>query len=417
MARIVLTCFGSYGDVHPFLGLALELRRRRHDPVLALPPSYRRMVESEGLPFRPVRPDVDLQDRDLAGRIMDSTRGTDAVFSDTLIPSLDDTFADLMEATEGADLLVTHPTSLTGPTVAEERGLPWASTVLAPLSFFSVHDPVVPAPAPWIHALTSRSRMLSRLFLRQTRRITQKWAEPVRRFRTERGLAPGPNPILEGQHSPWRVLALFSRTMAAPQPDWPDHTRVTGAILWDGPGEASIPPRLVDFLDAGDAPLVFTLGSSAVGAAGSFYEVAARVSRRLGRRAVLLTGTHPGNRPSLDGADLLVIDAARYSALFPRAEAVIHHGGAGTLHQALRAGRPMLVVPFAHDQPDNASRAERIGVARIIPPRRFDDKRLAHELRELLANASYRERARATARVVAEEGGATAAATALEELL
>jgi len=112
MARIVLTSFGSYGDVNPYVGLALALRSRGHEPVLALPAAYREAAAREDLAFRAVRPDVDIHDRAFAARIMDPSQGTDVTFGELLVPNLAETAADLEAAAAGADLLVTHPASL-----------------------------------------------------------------------------------------------------------------------------------------------------------------------------------------------------------------------------------------------------------------------------------------------------------------
>jgi len=171
------------------------------------------------------------------------------------------------------------------------------------------------------------------------------------------------------------------------------------------------------WIDAGDPPLVFTLGTSAVAAAGSFYEVSAEAARRLGRRAVLLAGRHEENRQGAMGADVFVTDFARHAALFPRAAAIIHQGGAGTLHQALHSGRPMLVVPHAHDQPDNAYRARRLGVARTLAPHRYRVARLTRDLRLLLEDPSYARRAEEVADTVRGEPGVQGAADAVEEVL
>lgn len=418
MSRIVLTSFGSFGDLNPYLGVGRALRARGHEVRLAMPALYRELVEREGLEHRAVHPDLDVQDRALAARIMDPVRGTDVLFDEVLLPSLERSVEDLAEAARDADLLVTHPAALAGPIVAGELGLRWASSVLAPMSFFSCHDPVVPAPAPWMHALTSRSGAASRLLLWQTRRITRKWAEPVWALRRARGLPDGGNPILEGQHSPYLVLGLFSRVLADPQPDWPEHVTVTGAILHNGPGAADPPPELEAFLRAGDPPLVFTLGTSAVYAAGDFYERSVAAAERLGRRAVLLVGSDPGHLPGrVDPARVFVADFVRHDALFPRAAAIVHQGGAGTLHQALRSGRPMLVVPWAHDQHDNAHRAKRAGVARTLRPSRYRTDRVEREIRTLLEEPAYAERARRVGEIVAAEPGAEGAASALERLL
>jgi UDP:flavonoid glycosyltransferase YjiC (YdhE family) len=417
MPRIVLTSFGSFGDVNPYIGLGLALKARGHTPVLAMPAIYRLVVEPLGLGFKAVRPDLNPDDHALVRRIMHPKDGPEALFRDLLLPALAAAYEDLSAVCADADLLVTHPATLAGPIVAERRGERWASSVLAPLSFFSATDPPVPAPLPWVHGLLTRSPWLTRLFLRVTHRITDRWAEPVRRFRRSIGLPAGANAILEGQHSPHLVLAMFSRLLADPQPDWPVNTVVTGPVLYNGAAPPELSEELERFLAAGPPPIVFTLGTSAVEAAGSFYEVSARAARRLGRRAVLLVGRHAHNRPRELGDGLLAIEYAPHATLFPRAAAIVHQGGAGTLHQGLASGRPTLVVPHAHDQPDNAMRVARLGVSRTLYPRRYTEAAVVRELDALLMDEAYAVRAAQIGTRVRSEHGESAACDALERLL
>jgi UDP:flavonoid glycosyltransferase YjiC (YdhE family) len=262
-----------------------------------------------------------------------------------------------------------------------------------------------------------RSPWLSRTFVGLLRRITRRWAEPVQRFRERIGLQPGANPLLEGQHSPHLVLAMFSSVLGQPQPDWPPNVVVTGPVLYNTPASPESAATLERFLASGPPPIVFTLGTSAVEAAGSFYEVSARVAQRLGRRAVLLTGRHAHNRPGNLGDHVLAIDYAPHAALFPRAAAVVHQGGAGTTHQALAAGRPTLIVPWAHDQPDNAMRVARLGVSSTLPPRRYTVRNVARALDRLLSDTACARRAVEVGAVVRREPGAARACDALERLL
>lgn len=417
MARIVLTSFGSFGDVNPFIGLGLALAARGHAPVLAMPPIYREVVTAQGLGFHGVRPDLDPGDLALVARIMDPQRGSEVLFKELLLPGLTEAFEDLQAVCSGADLLVTHPAALAGPIVGELSGRPWASSVLAPMSFFSAADPMVPPPAPWVHGLLTRSPWLSRAFVRLTDRITRPWAEPVRRFRQALGLPDGENPILNGQHSPYLVLALFSRVLGEPQPDWPAHATVTGPILYNGPAQAEASAELEEFLASGQAPVVFTLGTSAVEAAGGFYDISARAMRRLKRRAVLLVGRHARNRPPDLGDDILAVDYAPHATLFPRAAAIVHQGGVGTTHQALAAGHPTLVVPHAHDQPDNAMRVARLGVSRTLYPKHYREDAVVRELDRILREPAYDAAAAGVAERVASEDGPAAACDALERLL
>lgn len=417
MARFVLTSFGSFGDVNPYIGLGLALKARGHAPVLAMPPIYREMVAAEGLEFRGIRPDLPVDDHDLTRRIMDPGRGTEVLFRELLLPGLEQSHADLAEVCVGADLLVTHPATLAGPIVAEQVKAAWASSVLAPMSFFSAIDPVVPPPAPWLHGLLTRSPWLSRAFVALSERITRPWAEPVQRLRLSLGLKRSANPILAGQHSPHLVLAMFSRLFGEPQADWPANVVVTGPVLYNGSAPPALSAELERFLAAGPPPVVFTLGTSAVEAAGSFYEVSARAAARLGRRAVLLIGRHAHNRPDRLGDDVLAIEYAPHATLFPRAAAIVHQGGVGTTHQALASGRPTLIVPWAHDQPDNAMRAARLGVSRTLGPRRYTDANVARELGELMSEERYGARARQVGEQVRAERGPERACDALERLL
>ena len=412
-ARIVITTFGSSGDVHPYIGLALALKARGHSPVIATSEYYRAKVERAGIEFRPVRPTFDPTDPSVVAPIMDPVRGGEYLICDIAMPNLRDSHADLRHIARGADLLITHPLTFAGRVVAEELGVSWLSSVLAPMSFFSAHDLPVFAAAPQAHAARHLGLAACRSIIHVAKLAARHWADPVRALRAELGLPAAPDPIFEGQHSPTGVLALFSRVLADVQPDWPPRTHITGTVFYDGATSSTDLPRGLDqFLERGPAPIVFTLGTSAVGAAGRFYEESAAATRRLGARAVLLVGHDPRNRPAAPVPDdIFVCDYAPYSALFPRAAAIVHQGGVGTTAQALRAGRPMLVVPYAHDQPDNAFRVERLGVARVLYPKQYRTARIVETLALLLADRSIASAAaKIGARVRAEDGPAAASA-------
>jgi UDP:flavonoid glycosyltransferase YjiC (YdhE family) len=418
--RIVLATYGSFGDVHPYLAIARALQARGHRPVLATSNIYRAKVEALGLDFHPIRPDAPDLDADpgLAARAMEPKRGTEVVVRELVLPFLRQSYDDLSEAARGADLLVSHPLTFAIRMVAEKQGLPWASSLLAPIGFISAHDPPVPPQAPWCEWLRPLGPLFHRVFFRLIRKSMRSWSTPCDALRAELGLPPLADPLFEGQHSPGLVLALFSAELGRPQRDWPPQTCVTGFPFFDSDAASSSDGSLERFLAAGPPPLVFTLGSSAVMAAGDFYEESLQAARLLGRRAVLLIGNRPGRLPVGPlGSDAVACAYAPHSQLFPHAAAIVHQGGVGTTAQALRAGRPMVVVPFAHDQPDNAARVRRLGVARVLSRRRYRVARVASELRRLLGNPRYAERAAVVGARVQAEDGASAAAEALEKLL
>jgi len=419
--RIVFSTFGTFGDVNPLIALALELKRRGHTPVLAAPAMFREKIEPLSIEFTPVRPDQDPNDKRMVEMIWDIKKGTERGLREFLFPAIRDSYQDLLEAVTargGADLLVTGELAYAGPIVADKTGIPWASYVLAPLSFFSGYDPPVLPPYPTLSKVPSIVPRIGRLVPRFARVVTRKWSEPLYALRRELGLPEGENPIFDAKHSPRLVLALFSRVLGDPQPDWPRNTLITGFAFYDGDaGKTDLAPQLERFLAAGPPPLVFTLGSAAVMAAGDFYEQSAGAVEQLGERAILLVGNEPHNRPSRALSEKICVGPyAPFSKIFPRASAIVHQGGVGTTAQALKAGRPMLVMPYSHDQPDNARRVRHLGVAKVIQRKNYIAEKAANKIRDLLEDATYGRRAAEVARVIALENGVATACDALERM-
>lgn len=395
--RILIATFGSLGDIYPYLAIAEKLTQQGAEITFITSAVHRALIETSGFQFRPMRPELK-PDPEMFRRLMDEFRGGRYLLSKILFPAIRDSYRDVMAAIPGHDLLVTQVAAFAGPLAARSTGIPWVSTVLAPLSFFSRADPSVLA-SPLI-GLRRRSVALTRMFNSLAKRSTERSTLAVRQLAGELGLSDSGNPIFEGQHSPTRVLALFSRHFAAPQPDWPSGTVATGFPLR---APAPVTPAVEDFLAAGPAPVVFTLGSSAVFSPGKFFQIA----QQLRQRVLLLAGPEAAQIPRTK--DVLAIDYAPHSAVFPHALAIVHQSGIGTMSEALRSGRPSLIVPFAYDQPDNAARCERLGVARVLSRRALSLRNLRQAL-ESLANASYSIAASSLAARIRQEDGASEAA-------
>ena len=420
MSRIVLTTAGSLGDLYPYIAVALGLRERGHEAALATNQRYQEKIESLGLGFHSVRPDCDwLLDPEKVRRLSHPRLGLLRVGREWLMPAVRESYEDTLQAVEGADLLVSMVANYAARLVAEKTGMPWASALHIPLGFFSAYDSPTLDLAP---VLTRRLRGLGSSFWRPLfwggKRASRFLAKPWYQLRTDLGLPPAKegNPLADG-HSPELVLALFSKLLAEKQPDWPRSTVTTGFPFgsWEGEEELSSPLRR--FLDRGSPPIVFTLGSAVSMGAGSFYEDSIGCAKRLGRRAVLVVGQDPTARALPQGDDIFCVDYAPFSELFQRAAVVVHHGGVGTTGLGMRAGRPMLIVPHAWDQPDNGDRATRLGVARTLPRRRYSPQRAARALRPLLEDSAYSERALKVQEAILKEDGVKTACDAIEDLL
>lgn len=418
MPRIVFATFGSLGDLHPVIALALEMKRRGHDVLVATTENYREKLSALGLAFRAIRPDLLAGGEHIVAEIMDGARGTERLMKAHMFPAVGDMYEDLAAIVPGADLLVASELVFVAPILAHTQRVPWVAYFLAPVSLFSMQDPpVLPLPPPlqWLPRLGPPAlRMVKRL----GKIVSHSWWRPLRKLRRRHGLSAGGHPLFEGKISPLLNLALYSPALQSPQPDWPAHTVQAGFCFFDenaGAAPAPLPQAVEEFLQAGEAPIVFTLGSAAVYIARDFYIESARAAEQIGRRALLLLG--PNSPPPNLPPSILAWDYLPYASIFPRAAALVHQGGVGTTAQALRSGRPMLVVPFAHDQFDNAGRVVRIGTGRTITRPAYQAARVAAEISILLRKADYARMAAKIGAHIRAESGVTIAGNALERAL
>jgi UDP:flavonoid glycosyltransferase YjiC (YdhE family) len=418
--RVLLATIGSLGDLHPMLALALGLRERGHRPSVAATDLYRAKVEGLGLEFRPLRPHTGAQDPEVMRVVMDMRRGPEFLLRKLILSALADTYDDLLAAAAGADLMIAGEIVFAAPLVAEKLRMPWVSAILSPFSFYSTYDPPVSPYLPSLDLLSARTRPLNRAVIALGRLGTRHWFDPVRQLRRKVGLGPGGHPLFEDKFSRDLTLALFSPQIAPPQPDWPSNTIQPGFVYYDrDDARSSLPPELEAFLQAGEgrpeaAPIVFTLGSSAVHDPRGFFEESAKAARILNRRAVFLIGQNPP--PELT-ADSIALPYAPFSELFPRAAVVVHQGGSGTTAQALRAGRPALVMPCGFDQPDNAARVKRIGAGLSISRGRYKGRAAAGKLARLLDDPFFAANAEAIGRRIRIEDGLGGACEVIERLL
>ncbi|RYG64973.1 glycosyltransferase, partial [bacterium] len=273
--RILFTTFGSLGDLHPYIAIALEAKKRGHEPVFATAAKYRAKVEALGLEFRTVRPDLPPEDEfaPMAKKVMDLKDGPRYLFQDILSPVLRESYADLLEASDGMDLLISHPAVLTCPLVAQKTGKKWMSSCLAPISLWSKSDPPVPPTVPQFDFLRALGPIWPTIMFGLGRAGTKAWVDEVDRLREEVGVPSLGHPMFEGQFSPYGTLALFSRHFAPVQKDWPSNTTATGFCFYDAKGyekqvAAPEPVRELSYqewVDNGEAPADWPVRSKADG--------------------------------------------------------------------------------------------------------------------------------------------------------
>jgi UDP:flavonoid glycosyltransferase YjiC (YdhE family) len=247
------------------------------------------------------------------------------------------------------------------------------------------------------------------------RMATAHWWRPVRDLRIAEGLRPSCDPLMKDKFSPDLVLALFSTWLAQAQPDWPKQTFQPGFLFHDGAAPADeLQPEIKRHIESHGPPVVFTLGSTAVSYPGDFYRTSIEAAKRLGTSGILIGATAKAERVT---NKILSVPYIPYSRIFPEASVIAHQGGSGTTGQALKAGRPMLFVPWGWDQPDNALRAVLRGSALSIRKDQYSIDTAVAALDRLKTDPSFAQSARAAAEHVRKEAGLAEAANQIMSML
>jgi UDP:flavonoid glycosyltransferase YjiC (YdhE family) len=395
MLNIVLIALGSAGDVQPFLALGLGLRARGRRVILATSGHFAHIVRGAGLEFIELGTAAEYNAVIQRPEVWDPIGCVRPIIDWVVLGPLRRAFQIIADQNVPGTTVVAAPITALGARIAQEKlGVPLVTVALYPSLFRSVVCPPVQRPLPLARGLP---RFWNRFWywLSDVVLFDRLIGPEVNAFRAELGLAPARRFFGEASFSPQRILGLFPDWFGPPQADWPAQVRLTGFPLHDGFASTALAPDVEAFLDAGAPPIVFSPGS-AMRHGRAFFEAAADACRRLGRRGVLVSPFRDQVPRSLP-VGVRQFDYVSFRRLFPRAAAVVHHGGIGTSALGLASGTPQLVMPMAYDQHDNAARLEALGVARVLEPARFQGARLARSLAALLDRPAVAARCRAHA--------------------
>lgn len=412
--KIVLTTFGTLGDLHPAMTIAQELQTRGHHVVIATNEAYRSQVERIGINFHPLRPNLPVElGWEWTKLVLDGDIKNKELM-DLFCSTQRQTYEDLLKATQTADLLVSmNCTVVVAPLVAEKTKIRWVTCFLDP--YYVFYDVMGVSQFAWLNHLVVKVVTFLLSFVPSVLLLHKQ----ISYLRASLELPPVKlHMFLSKLSSPQLVLAMYSSVLARRLSSYPANTQITGFVFLKS--NQKLPPALAEFLDAGPKPIVFTLGSSAVYSADAlkFYTESAISAKKLGYRAILLVGNVPQNLPKeLLTEDIIAVDYAPYSELFKRAAAVVHQGGIGTTSQTLLAGIPMLVVPYSHEQPDNAARIVRLGIGLRLNPKQYCSQRVTIELNKLLTQPKYKAKTLAARNYIQSENGIQNACDAIEKQL
>ena len=391
--RIILTNFGTVGDVHPLLALATELKAHSHHPVLACSPYFESLVTKHGLDFMPLGPHLRETQQDINRAIIDTPGIEEApdklyeLFA-TLGDALAQMFSELREICRDVDVLISGPMQPAARMVHEITGIPFVSVQVE-------HFGGSGTPALQL--------------------ASAKMVNPLRR---QLGLAPLADPLTSGANSPQLALYAMSRHVSPPPRSWPDHYQMVGYFFLEDK-EWQPDPHLVEFIEAGDPPVLITFGSMPHDDPERLTGIVLEAIERVGCRAVLQHGWG-GFRQSESHwpATVYVVDYVYYPWLLRHVSCVVHHGGPGTAAAAFRAGVPSVFVPHGWDQPIWASIAEGLGCAGpTVPYAELSAERLADAISQTLTHDRYAETAATLGEKIRAEPGVRRARQLIEQLV
>ncbi len=387
--RIIAVALGSYGDVHPIVGVCRALQARGHSIDFIANPLYETLVRDAGFSFHPVGEAEDFVSVTLNPKMFRLLHGARVLGEGLILPYMRPIYR-LIEKLWSEGATVIAPATAFGARISQEKlGVPLATLDLQPVLFRSeLESPGLPlGPLDSIPPLARLARRCI-YWSADTLFFDRVMLGPTNAFRYELGLPPVRRLFHQWLHSPDLTLGLFPDWFGEPQPDWPASSYATGFPLFDEADRRVLPEGLEEFLAAGDPPIVFTPGT-AMRHAAAFFRSSVEAAERLGRRAILLSH-FPEQLPHRLPESVRCHDYVPLSRVLPRAAALVYHGGIGTASQALAAGTPHLVVPHSYDQPDNAARLERLGVGLTLFPAFYNARRAADRLGRLIESESVR---------------------------
>src|SRR3990172_6483213 len=401
--KITLLCYGSRGDVQPFLALAVGLQKAGHEPLLAAPAFFSRFASEQQVSFHSLPGDpaeISLAVNDAGANPLGMIRS----IREYVLQIAPDVVTECRAALQDAGMVI-HSFLFTtgGYSLAVEMGIPDISVQFFPMfaptgAFPNVALPWLPKGFPsWFSHW-----MATQVFwyggnsgVRSIRKHLQPGQLPELRWPFKRKDDRKVTPL---------VIACSPSVLPRPVEWNPQDIHLPGYFFLEDPNYQP-PPSLVQFLAAGEAPICITFGSTVNRESSRIRDMIFSAVEKCKQRAVMLTGWG-GNIDKDLPAGILAIEEAPHSWLLPQCRAVIHHGGVGSTAAGLRAGIPNIVVPSAGDQAFWGKRVADLGAGpEPIKLQRMTEERLMDAIQQVLHDLHMQERASLLGESIRTEDG------------
>ncbi len=384
--KILLITLGSRGDINPIICLGLALKNKGHEVTIISSEVYGAIVTASGLSFITCSTASEYHNVINNPDFYDAQKSFKVIAQYMLLDPMRRIY-EIIANYDPANTVLVATQFMLGARIAHEKlGFPLVTVCLQPMSFWSeIEPPVYPGGS-----LQKLPAFLKKIMLRITDRfLMDKTLSPqVNQFRQELGLMPVNKIYSRWMFSPQKIIGFFPVWFTAPAPDWPKQTELTGFLHYDENANQVIPKEVIQFLSAGNPPLIMTYGTSTT-QCEAFFRIFVEAARRLEQRVLILT-QHGNQLPELNPDMEMHIPYISLQKILPHSAAIIHHGGIGTLSQALTAATPQLIVPLVNDQFDNAYRLEKLGAGLSLIAKKYSVDDAMNKIQELLRSTAIK---------------------------
>ncbi len=415
MTRILITTFGTRGDIQPFIALGKGLKAAGYEAAVCTPEGFKPLIEEHNLDYA----FMDNELLRLSQAVLDEIGGFGEVLSlgSKMLSAMRRAMEDEWNAARDfqPDLIVYHSKCMGSLHIAEKLHIP--AVLSLPLPFFT---PTRAFPVPFLSGI-QLGGWFNRFSYHLADLASVMYGEMINNFRVKTlglsGAGRFPSLHIGSDGRPVPVLYSYSQHVLPVPQDFPPSAQVSGYWFLDRPAAWQPAPELVRFLEAGPPPVYVGFGSMGARKGQQRAVTVLEALEKSDQRGLLVSGWG-GLKVSDVPQHVFLADSVPHDWLFPQMAAVVHHGGAGTTAAGLRAGKPSVICPFIADQPFWAKRVHQLGAGPApVPQSKLNADRMAAAIRSAVERPAIQQRAAELGEKIRAEDGVSRAVEFIGEVL